>query len=96
MGKPAPESFGKTHDIRLQTKVLEAKPSARTAKSGLDLVDDQQCTPFTAETLGPFQKLRRFTHVDAAFALDHFHHNRADLVGESRLQCDPTGCRAHV
>ena len=83
--EPGAQTLGQADDVRLQVKMLEAKPRAGAPKPGLDLVDDQQGAMLAAEALRAFEEFRR-AQVDAAFALHDLHDDGGDLVVERRLE----------
>ena len=72
-------AFGKTHHVRREIKVLAGKELAGAAEPRLDLINDQQCTPFAAKTSCRLKVfLLRGTHT--SLALDHFQDHGTSAV----------------
>ena len=84
-GDAAGEGLGEGGDVGLDAVVLVGEPLAGAAHAGLDLVGEQQRSGGVAEVACCGEELLR-DGTDAAFALDGFDADGADVGGEFGAQ----------
>ena len=78
-GQTASDAFGKGDTVGLDVVVLEREERAGPADAGLDFIDEQEPVVLFA-VFGDRLHVLLVEDVDAAFALDQFHHDGADRV----------------
>ena len=81
----AGKRLGQRDDVGSDAVVLKGAPLAGAAHAGLNLIDDEQCTGGAGECACLGEELLR-ERANAAFALNGFNEDGADVVGELGAQ----------